>query len=65
MPEPLTISFTGFQLFSIIGSFSVAMLAQMLYLKQQPEYNRWPMKMTIAFSVCFSMIVWALGTILG
>lgn len=63
MPEPLFITFTGWQLFSFVGAFAVAMAAQLALLRRRPVYDRWPFHLVVIASFVFAAFVWTVGAI--
>lgn len=65
MANPLLITFSGWQLFSFVGAFAVAMAAQLALLRRRPMYDRWPFHLVLAASFVFAAFVWTVGAILA
>ena len=64
MPNPLLITFSGWQLFSFVGAFAVAMAAQLALLRRRPMYDRWPFWVVMAASFVAAAFVWTVGAVL-
>ena len=65
MANPLLITFSGWQLFSFVGAFAVAMAAQLALLHRRPMYDRWPFGLVVAASFVAACFVWVVGAILA
>ncbi len=65
MSEPLIITFSGWQLFSFVGAFAVAMAAQLVLLRRRPAYDRWPFGLVVIASFVAAAFVWTVGAILA